>query len=99
MQALGNDLEYIYIEELGTTLSREDMLNVLVYDPMAGAIDVDWRDFFPYLKWVPNKTFEKKIKQMDFRRQALMKSLIRREQSRRDMSGGVPWLFQHSDWL
>lgn len=86
-EALGNDLEHIYVEELGTTLSREDMLNVLVHDPMAGAIDVDWRDFFPYLKWVPNKTFEKKIKQMDFRREALMKSLIRREQSRRDMSG------------
>ncbi|KAL7175533.1 hypothetical protein ACSBR2_029185 [Camellia fascicularis] len=85
-EALGTDVESIYVDELGTTLSREEIFKVLVKDPMAGAIDVDWRDFFPYFKWIPNKSFEMKIQQMDFRRQALMKALIR-EHSKRVASG------------
>ncbi|XP_047329123.1 ent-kaurene oxidase-like [Impatiens glandulifera] len=79
IETLGNDVESIYVEELGTTLSRKDIFDVLVNDPMAGAIDVDWRDFFPYMKWVPNRSFEKRIQQMDFRRQALMRALVRQQ--------------------
>nr|KJB58382.1 hypothetical protein B456_009G207500 [Gossypium raimondii] len=44
-QALGEDVQSIYVEGL-------------VIDMMAGIIEVDWRDFFPYLKWIPNKAFE-----------------------------------------
>ncbi|XP_047326877.1 ent-kaurene oxidase-like, partial [Impatiens glandulifera] len=80
-QSLGNDVESIYVEELETTLSRHDIFNVLVSDPMGGAIDVDWRDFFPYLSWIPNKGFEKKIEQICFRRNVVTKALIR-EQSK-----------------
>ncbi|KAE9458540.1 hypothetical protein C3L33_09558, partial [Rhododendron williamsianum] len=65
---------------------RDMRFTVLVKDPMEGAIDVDWRDFFPYLKWIPNRTFEMKIKKMDFRRQAVMKALIM-EQRKRVASG------------
>ncbi|XP_016666646.1 ent-kaurene oxidase, chloroplastic-like [Gossypium hirsutum] len=54
-QALGEDVQSIYVEELGTTLSRKEMYKILVIDMMAGIIEVDWRDFFPYLKWIPNK--------------------------------------------
>ncbi|XAR64081.1 Ent-kaurene oxidase [Bertholletia excelsa] len=86
LQALGRDVESIYVEELGTVVPRKDLFKVLVSDPMEGAIDVDWRDFFPYLKWVPNRGFEKKIQQMDFRRQAVMKALIG-EQKKRIASG------------
>lgn len=85
-QALGKDIESIYVEELGTTLSREEIFAVLVVDPMAGAIEVDWRDFFPYLSWIPNKSMEMKIQRMDFRRGALMKALIG-EQKKRIGSG------------
>ncbi|KAF5191461.1 Ent-kaurene oxidase protein [Thalictrum thalictroides] len=82
-QALGKDLESpIYVEELGTTLSRDDIFEVLVVDPMMGAIDVDWRDFFPYLKWVPNKSLEMKINMMDRRRTAVMKALIGQQKKR-----------------
>ncbi|CAK9178595.1 unnamed protein product [Ilex paraguariensis] len=85
-QALGKDVQSIHVEELGTTLSRDEIFKILVLDPMEGAIDVDWRDFFPYMKWFPNKSFENKIEQMHIRRLAVMKALIK-EQKKRIASG------------
>ncbi|KAM7280598.1 hypothetical protein ACFE04_007732 [Oxalis oulophora] len=85
-QGVGKDVESIYVEELGTTLSRQDIFNILVLDMMEGAIDVDWRDFFPYLKWIPNKTLENRIHQLHFRRKAVMNALIK-EQKKRIASG------------
>lgn len=76
MQALNLEPESIYVEELGKELSKEEIFNVLVVDPMMGAIEVDWRDFFPYLRWVPNRTFEIKLKRMLMRRAAVMQVLI-----------------------
>lgn len=76
---MGKDFESIYVEELGATLSREEMFKVLVLDPTEGAIDVDWRDFFPYLKWIPNKTFEEKLQRMYVRREAMMMALIKEQ--------------------
>ncbi|KAK4387558.1 Ent-kaurene oxidase, chloroplastic [Sesamum angolense] len=81
-QVLGNYVESAYVEELGTTLSKEEMFEILVIDPMKGAIDVDWRDFFPYLKWIPNKSFENNIQRMHFRRQAVMTALINEQKER-----------------
>ncbi|WCJ35348.1 GA requiring 3 [Euphorbia peplus] len=85
-EALGTDVQSVFVEELGTTLSRDEIFKVLVLDPMDGAIDVDWREFFPYLRWVPNKSWETKIEQMHFRRQAVMNALIK-EQKKRIASG------------
>nr|A0A0G2RKY1.1 RecName: Full=Ent-kaurene oxidase; Short=SmKO; AltName: Full=Cytochrome P450 701A40 [Salvia miltiorrhiza]AJF93403.1 ent-kaurene oxidase [Salvia miltiorrhiza] len=81
-QAIGEDVESIYVEDLDTTLSRQEMFKILVVDPMEGAIDVDWRDFFPYLKWIPNQHFENKIQQMHFHREAVMKALIEQQKKR-----------------
>eukprot|EP00257_Ricinus_communis_P000588 XP_002510288.2 ent-kaurene oxidase, chloroplastic [Ricinus communis] len=81
-EALGKDVQSIYVDELGTTLSRKEIFEVLVLDPMEGAIDVDWRDFFPYLRWVPNKSWEMKIQQMHFRRKAVMGALIKEQKKR-----------------
>lgn len=85
-EALGKDMESLYVDELQATLSREEIFNVLVLDPMEGAIDVDWRDFFPYLRWIPNKGFEMKIERMNFRRQSVMNALVQ-EQKKRIASG------------
>ncbi|WCJ35350.1 GA requiring 3 [Euphorbia peplus] len=85
-EALGTDVQSVFVEELGTTLSREEIFKVLVLDPMEGAIDVDWRDFFPYLRWIPNKGLEMKIEQMRIRRDAVMNALIK-EQKKRIASG------------
>ena len=75
-------MQSIYVDELGTTLSREEIFEVLVLDPMEGAIDVDWRDFFPCFRWVPNKSWEMKIQNMHLRRQAVMNALIKEEKKR-----------------
>ncbi|KAL6005916.1 hypothetical protein ACLOJK_039961 [Asimina triloba] len=77
-QALGKDIEgSVYIQGLGTMLSKQEIFDVLVVDPMMGAIEVDWRDFFPYLRWVPNKDWEVKIQRMVHRRREVMKTLIK----------------------
>ncbi|XP_062159750.1 ent-kaurene oxidase, chloroplastic-like [Alnus glutinosa] len=81
-EALGNDLKSIYVEELGSTLSKDDIFKVLVTDLMEGAIEVDWRDFFPYLRWIPNKSVELKLQRAASRRQAVMNALIKEQKAR-----------------
>ncbi|GAA0154336.1 oxidase [Lithospermum erythrorhizon] len=83
-QALGRDVSSLYVDDFGSTLSRDEIFKILVLDPMEGAIEVDWRDFFPYLQWIPNKSFENKIQQMDIRREAVMKALIKEQKKRID---------------
>ncbi|CAN6539460.1 unnamed protein product [Malus baccata var. baccata] len=86
-QALGKNVEgSIYVEELGTTLSRNDVFEILVTDVLKGATETDWRDFFPYLRWIPNKNLEMKIQNICFRRKAVMSVLIK-EQMKRIASG------------
>ncbi|XP_076927030.1 ent-kaurene oxidase-like isoform X2 [Bidens hawaiensis] len=81
-QVLGKDVENIYVEDLKLTMSRDEMLQVLVVEPMMGAISVDWRDFFPYLKWIPNKKFENTMKRMHIRKEAVMNALIKEHKNR-----------------
>ncbi|KAJ9567375.1 hypothetical protein OSB04_003341 [Centaurea solstitialis] len=85
-QVFGKDIDSLYVDDLGVTMPREEVFQVLVLDPMMGAIEVDWRDFFPYLKWIPNTGFEHKIEQMYIRREAVMKALIQ-EHTKRIHSG------------
>ncbi|KAI3821103.1 hypothetical protein L1987_08660 [Smallanthus sonchifolius] len=85
-QTMGKDVESLYVEDLKTTMNRDEIFRVLVVDPMMGSIEVDWRDFFPYLKWIPNKKFDNMIQQMYIRREAVMKALIK-EHKRRIASG------------
>ena len=84
-------MESIYVEELESTLSRGEIFKVLVSDLMEAAIEVDWRDFFPYLIWIPNKNYEMKIQRMVFERQAVMNALIK-AQKKRIASGEVIYL-------
>ncbi|XP_004486599.1 ent-kaurene oxidase, chloroplastic-like [Cicer arietinum] len=75
-QTLGIDVESIYVEELARTLSKDDMHQILVLDFLEGAIEVDWREFFPYLKWIPNKSMEMKVQKVVRERRHVMKALI-----------------------
>ncbi|MCL7038105.1 hypothetical protein MKW94_013398 [Papaver nudicaule] len=96
-QALGKDLgSSKYIEGLGETLSRDEIFKVLVLDPLSGGAEVDWRDFFPYLRWVPNKSFETHIGLMETRRLEVMKTLIEEQQKR--ISSGER-MNCYLDWL
>ncbi|KAI3761177.1 hypothetical protein L1987_51588 [Smallanthus sonchifolius] len=81
-QTFGRDIENLYVGDLGTTMTRDEVFQVLVLDPMIGAIEVDWRDFFPYLSFIPNASFEKKVDQMYTRREAVMKALIQEHKNR-----------------
>ena len=66
------------MEELGSTLSKEDIYKILVVDIMEGA----------YLKWIPNRRMEMKIQNLHVRRKAVMKALMN-EQKNRMASGKV----------
>ncbi|XP_021725180.1 ent-kaurene oxidase, chloroplastic-like isoform X1 [Chenopodium quinoa] len=102
-QALGRDVQSLFVEELGTTLTRNEIFHILVLDMMKGAIEVDWRDFFPYLKWVPNNTVEENIKKLDFRRLAVMKALIKehKEQNKgkKDFNSYLDFLLSEANTL
>ncbi|KAK9756382.1 hypothetical protein RND81_01G093100 [Saponaria officinalis] len=76
-QAIGRDIQTLYVRKLGGTLSRKEVFDILVLDMMEGAIEVDWRDFFPYLKWVPNSKVVTNIKKLDDCRQAVMKAIMK----------------------
>nr|CAB3468241.1 unnamed protein product [Digitaria exilis] len=60
-QALGEDVSSVYVEEFGKVISKEEIYQARVADMMMCAIEVDWRDFFPYLSWVPNRSFETRL--------------------------------------
>lgn len=69
-------------------MSKQEIFEVLVVDPMMGAIVVDWRDFFPYMRWVPNKSLENKVDRVAMRKSAVTKALIM-EQKKRIARGEV----------
>ncbi|KAG1335402.1 ent-kaurene oxidase 2 [Cocos nucifera] len=81
-EALGKDVESVYVEELGQEMSKKEIFNVLVLDPMMGAIEVDWRDFFPYLRWVPNRSMEMKVQRIVARKTAVTRALINEQKKR-----------------
>ncbi|KAL0917838.1 hypothetical protein M5K25_012935 [Dendrobium thyrsiflorum] len=81
-QSLGNDVDSIYVEELGQTILKKEMIKILVLDPLIAVIEVDWRDFFPYLRWIPNKSMEMKIQRTAIRKTAVTKALINQQRER-----------------
>ncbi|KAM0032772.1 putative ent-kaurene monooxygenase [Helianthus debilis subsp. tardiflorus] len=102
-QTFGKDIESLYVGDLGTTMTRDEVFQVLVLDPMMGAIEVDWRDFFPYLSWIPNVNFETKIEQMYIRREAVLKALIQQHKRRIDsgenLNGYIDYLLSEAQGL
>lgn len=52
-------MDSVYVDELGKTMSEHEMVKRLVLDMLVGAIDVDWREFFPYLYWDSKEKFQK----------------------------------------
>ncbi|KAG5542220.1 hypothetical protein RHGRI_021927 [Rhododendron griersonianum] len=80
-ESVGSDVQSIYVEELGR-LSKHEIFGILFKDLVGVAIDLDWREFYPCLNWIPNRTLERRIEKLTFRRQAVMMALIK-EQSKR----------------
>ncbi|EAZ01398.1 hypothetical protein OsI_23430 [Oryza sativa Indica Group] len=82
IQSLGEDVSSVYVDEFGRDISKEEIYNATVTDMMMCAIEVDWRDFFSYLSWVPNKSFETRVFTAEARRTAVMRALIKQQKER-----------------
>jgi ent-kaurene oxidase len=80
----------IYVEELGREVSATELCDIMVVDTLLSLAEVDWRDFFPFLSWVPNKGFEEKVIPSEARRSAVTRALINLRRKRLE-SGKVRW--------
>lgn len=90
MQVWGYVPDNVEVPELGSRLSTWEIFQALVVDPLHAVIDVDWRDFFPALKWIPNRRVEDQVRGVDFKRNAIMKTLIRAQRKRLANLQGPP---------
>jgi ent-kaurene oxidase len=45
-------------------------------------MSVDWRDFFPLFKWLPNQSVEGYVRDVDFKRNAIINALLREQRKR-----------------
>ncbi|CAN6177768.1 unnamed protein product [Urochloa humidicola] len=82
IQALGEDVSSVYVEEFGKVISKEEIYQYTVSDLMNCGLEIDWRDFFPYLRWIPNESFEKKVFTTEARRTAVARALINTQKER-----------------
>ncbi|XP_006656176.2 ent-sandaracopimaradiene 3-hydroxylase-like [Oryza brachyantha] len=81
-QSLGEDVSSVYVEEFGRDVPKDELFHVLVHDMMMCAVMADWREYFPYLSWLPNKSFETTLFTAQARRDAVMHALIKRQKER-----------------
>jgi ent-kaurene oxidase len=72
----------VYVEEFGREISKDEIYQITVVDVMMCSIEVDWRDFFPYLGWIPNRSFETRVHSTEYRRTAVMRALVHQQQTR-----------------
>ncbi|KAG8094562.1 hypothetical protein GUJ93_ZPchr0012g19348 [Zizania palustris] len=82
IESLGEDVSSVFVDEFGRDISKEEIYNLIVEDMMKCAIEVDWRDFFPYLGWVPNKSFEERVHSTVGRRNAVMQAIFNKQKER-----------------
>lgn len=82
VQVFGYIPDQVEVPELGTCVSTWDMFDALVVAPLSAVINVDWRDFFPALRWIPNRSVEDLVRTVDFKRNSIMKALIRAQRMR-----------------
>lgn len=81
-QALGEDISSVYVEEYGKSLDRHELYLVLVGNILSSAIEIDWRDFFPYLSWVPNRGLERRMEALEEARTTVVRALINQQKKR-----------------
>ncbi len=81
LQVLGYVPEEVDCPELGV-VTKWEIFEALVIAPLKTVTEVDWRDFFPAFKWVPNKSVEDNIKAVERRRTLIIKGLIKDQRRR-----------------
>ncbi|EFJ12811.1 hypothetical protein SELMODRAFT_424982 [Selaginella moellendorffii] len=75
-QVFGRDIERVSVPKLGMEVTRWEIYRTLVQDLMKASVQIDWRDFFPSLKWIPNRKFEDGIYRVERKRSAVTKALM-----------------------
>jgi hypothetical protein len=78
------------VVEFGREVSDEELCDIMVVDTLTSLAEVDWRDFFPYLGWIPNKRFDAKVLPSEARRTAVTRALINYRKERIER-GEVRW--------
>eukprot|EP01018_Ginkgo_biloba_P001495 Gb_10061 [translate_table: standard] len=65
----------------------QQIYDIVVGDPAKGALEINWRDFVPYIgPWLPNRPLHNKLRQLTKRRAAVVRALI--EEERKLLSSG-----------
>jgi len=82
IQTFGEEVNSIYVPELGQEVSREELCEIMVVDTLITLAEVDWRDFFPYLSWLPNESFDTKVMTAEHRRTAVTRAIINQRKER-----------------
>ncbi|XP_051212778.1 ent-kaurene oxidase 2 [Lolium perenne] len=82
IESLGEDVSSVYVKEFGREISKEEMHRTMVFDMMSCVIVADWRDHFPYLGWLPNKSFDTRLVTAESRRTAVIRALIDQRRER-----------------
>eukprot|EP00250_Pteridium_aquilinum_P015768 c22752_g1_i2 orf=280-1899(-) len=88
-QVLGRDPDSVFVKEFGRNVSKGEMYQALVMDPLEAVMEVDWRDFFPAFKWLPNNKVEGKVHAVNHKRNTIIGALIS-EQRQLLANGKVP---------
>ncbi|KAH9300328.1 hypothetical protein KI387_011911, partial [Taxus chinensis] len=93
-QVIGRTVEPLYIEELGAKIvSVRDMYDLIIRDPATAALEINWRDFVPFInRWLPNKKLHAMLNRVTRRRSAVVRALIRQE--RELLSAGKDRLYK-----
>eukprot|EP01018_Ginkgo_biloba_P001496 Gb_10062 [translate_table: standard] len=86
-QLIGRDVESVYVEEMGSWVCLQQIYDIVVGDVAKGALEINWRDFVPYIgPWLPNRPLQNKLRQLTKRRAAVVRALI--EEERKLLSSG-----------
>ncbi len=70
--------EEVDCPEIGV-VTKQEIFDACISNPMKAFVEIDWRDFFPAFKWVPNKGLENKIKAVERQRTLIMKGLVKKQ--------------------
>uniref|UniRef100_A0A0C9SA79 TSA: Wollemia nobilis Ref_Wollemi_Transcript_4492_1711 transcribed RNA sequence n=1 Tax=Wollemia nobilis TaxID=56998 RepID=A0A0C9SA79_9CONI len=104
-QVIGRDVKPLYVEELGSEIvSVQDMYHLIIGDPATAALEINWRDFVPFVnRWFPNKKLHAMLKEVTRRRAAVVKALIRQERellsSGKEAKGYLDMLLKEGEGL
>eukprot|EP01018_Ginkgo_biloba_P001498 Gb_38576 [translate_table: standard] len=79
-QLIGRDVESVYVEEMGSWVCLQQIYDIVVGDVAKGALEINWRDFVPYIgPWLTNRPLHNKLRQLTKRRAAVVRALIEEE--------------------